>query len=104
MKCDDTFKKTIYPLRSAQKKVSVPIYRTVMDGMKYTRSVNDEPIPGVDRIGELTVDAPICGLQKSKRNVDVEFLIGGTELQVKAVYGPTKEVVNAYLDFLSIEL
>ena len=104
VKCDDRFKNTVYPLQATQKKVSVPIYRTVMDGMKYTRGVNGEPIPGVDRIGELTVDAPICGLRKSKRNVDVEFLIGGTELQVKAVYGPTKEVVNAYLNFLSIEL
>ena len=102
VKFDGTFKNTVYPLRATQKKVSVPIYRTVMDGVKYTRGVNGEAIPGIEEIGKLTVNAPICGLPKSKRNIEVEFLIGGTELQVKAVYGPTKEVVSAELNFLSI--
>ena len=103
VKFNDIFKNTVYPLRSTQKEVSVPIYRTVMDGVKYTGGVNDEPIPGVEEIGELTVNAPICGLPKSKRNIEVEFLIGGTELQVKAVYGPIGKVADrAKLNFLSI--
>ena len=102
VKFDGIFENTVYPLRSTQKKVSVPIYCTVMDGVKYTRGVNGEPILGVEEIGELTLDAPICGLPKSKRNIEVEFLIGGTELRVKAVYGPTgEEEVSAKLNFLS---
>ena len=100
---DEKFEKTFYPSISTNTSVSILIYRTTKDDVKYLKDVNGEAIPGIKEIGKFTVDAPISGLPKSKRNIEVEFLIGGTELQVKAVYGPTgKDADGAVLDFLSI--
>ena len=99
---DDTIEKTFHPAISTDTSVSIQIYRTIKDGVKYLKDVNGKAIPGIEEIGKFTVDAPICGLLKSRRNIEVEFLIGGTELQVKAVYGPTGKEVSATLDFLSI--
>ena len=99
---DEKFEKTVYPAISTDTSVSIRIYRTTKDGVKYLKDVNGEAIPGIEEIGKIIVDAPISGLPLSKRNIEVEFLIGGTELRVKAVYGPTKEEVNTVLDFLSI--
>ena len=100
VKVDDKFENTLHPLESDQAIGTIPIYRTTNDGVKYVKDVDGKLTPGVEQLGELFIDAPICNLPVSERNIDVEFMIGGTEIQVKAVYGPTGKEVDAKLDVL----
>ena len=100
VKVGDKFENTLHPLESDQAIGTIPIYRTTNDGVKYVKDVDGKLTPGVEQLGELFIDAPICNLPVSERNIDVEFIIGGTEIQVKAVYGPTGKEVNAKLDLL----
>ena len=100
VKFDDKFEKTLYPATHKQTDIVLAIYRTVIDGVTYVKDVDGEPISEIDQLGELVLPAPMCGLPLAKRNVEVEFWIGGTEFRVKAVYGPTGKEVNARLDFL----
>ena len=94
------FENILDPLESEQAIGNIPIYRTTKDGVKYVKDVDGKLTPGVEQLGKLFINAPICDFPVSERNTDVEFIIGGTEIQVKAVYGPTGKEVNAKLDVL----
>jgi hypothetical protein len=101
IKFNEKFKKSFLPLKSTHTVIGLPIYRTTNDGITFVKDIRGNPIPGVEKLGELILPAPINGLKLSERNIEVELILGGTELNVKAVYGPTGEEVNATFDFLN---
>jgi hypothetical protein len=103
IKFNEKFKKYFFPLKATHTKIGLQIYRTKKDGITFVKDIRGNLIPGVEELGELTVEAPINGLKLNERNIEVELILGGTELNVKAVYGPTGKEVNATFDFLNFD-
>jgi hypothetical protein len=99
VKFGEKFERTFYPSIS-QTNITLPIYRTTKDGVMFVKDLHGNPIPGIEELGELNLPAPINNLTVSQRKIKLQLILGGTELQVRAVYGPTGVEVNATLDFL----
>ena len=100
IKWDDKFEHTVY---SAvwQSTVLITVYRTFLDGVKYVCEANGDSIPGIEELGHVVIPTPLDDLEKNDRKIKVTFEIGGTELKLRAAYGPTKQEVDTKIDFLS---
>ena len=100
IKWDDTFEHTVYSAAS-QRAVRVTIYCTCIDGVKYVCEANGDPIRGIDELGYVIIPTPVNDLEDLERKLTVTIEIGGTELKLKAVFGPTNKTVDTKIDFLS---
>jgi hypothetical protein len=101
VKFNEKFQGIYLPLTPKQTSIEFRIYRTTKDGVKFVKDIRGNPIPGIDEIGKISVPAPINGLKIEERETKVEIMLGGTELHVRAVYIPTREDVNATIDFFN---
>ena len=100
IKWDDTFEHTVYSAAS-QHAVRVTIYCTCLDEIKYVCEANGDPISGIEELGYVVIPTPVNDLKDLERKLTITIEIGGTELKLKAVFGPTNKTVDTKINFLS---
>ena len=97
----DYCEKSFLPYSKTAYEVTLNVYRTLRDGVKYVKDSECQQINDVMCIGSVSLKTPSCDLPYEQRNLKVTFHLGGTELKVSGLYIPTNERVHAAFDPLS---
>ncbi|XP_064601146.1 heat shock 70 kDa protein 12B-like [Liolophura sinensis] len=90
----ETSEHTFYPAYSGQTKMRVAVYKSTATKPKYATD------PSCFKLGSFTVDMPDLTGEK-KRKVGVKFIVGGTELKVKAHEKTTGKIFDATFNFVT---
>ena len=94
----DYFEDSFLPDEKTTYVVTLRVYRTLRDDIKYAKDGERRPIKGVEYIGGVTLKTPSRDLPYEQRKLKVKFHYGGTELKVSGLYIPTNEEVHAAFD------
>ena len=97
----DYFENSFLPDEKTTYVVTLSVYRTLRDNVKYVEDGECRQIDDVKCIGSVSLKTPSCDLPHEQRNIKVTFHLGGTELKVSGLYIPTNERVHAAFDPLS---
>ena len=97
----DYFEKSFLPADETTYMVTLRVYRTLRDGVKYVKDGEYQPTEGIKCIGKVSLKTPSCDLPYEQRSIKVKFHLGETELKVSGLYIPTNEKVHAAFDPLS---
>ncbi|XP_064601154.1 heat shock 70 kDa protein 12B-like [Liolophura sinensis] len=90
----ETSEHTFSPVYSGQTKMGLAVYKSMATKPKYTTD------PSCFELGSFTVDMPDLTGEK-KRKVGVKFIVGGTELKVKAHEKTTGKIFDATFNFVT---
>ena len=90
------------PVNNAQTSMCLCLYGSFEKEIKYITTPDGNPNPSIRKIGELNVDMPNPdNLPREKRQVELVMDFSHTEIQIRAQYSATSEVVKVVADFLS---
>ena len=90
------------PVNNAQTSMCLCLYGSFEKEIKYITTPDGNPNPSIRKIGELNVDMPNPdNLPREKRQVELVIDFSHTEIQIRARYSATSEVVKVVADFLS---
>ncbi|XP_064601147.1 heat shock 70 kDa protein 12B-like [Liolophura sinensis] len=90
----ETSEHTFSPTYSGQTKMRVAVYKFTVTKPKYTTD------PSCFKLGSFRVDLPDLTGEK-KRKVGMKFIVGGTELKVKAHEKTTGKIFDATFNFVT---
>ncbi|XP_064601153.1 heat shock 70 kDa protein 12B-like [Liolophura sinensis] len=90
----ETSEHTFNPIYSGQTEMGLAVYKSTVTKPKYTTD------PSCLQLGTFTVDMPDLTGEK-KRKVGVKFIVGGTELKVKAHEKTTGKIFDATFNFVT---
>ncbi|XP_064601149.1 heat shock 70 kDa protein 12B-like [Liolophura sinensis] len=90
----ETSEHTFNPIYSGQTKMGLEVYKSTVTKPKYTTD------PSCFHLGTFTVDMPDLTGEKD-REVGVKFIVGGTELKVKAHEKTTGKIFDATFNFVT---
>ncbi|XP_064601157.1 heat shock 70 kDa protein 12A-like [Liolophura sinensis] len=90
----ETRQRIFYPAYSGQTALELAVYKSTVTKPKYTTD------PSCLKLGSFRVDMPDLTGEK-KRKVGVKFIVGGTELKVKAHEKTTGKIFDAIFNFVT---
>ncbi|XP_064603115.1 heat shock 70 kDa protein 12B-like [Liolophura sinensis] len=90
----ETSEHTLNPIYSGQTEMWLAVYKSTVTKPKYTTD------PSCSKLGSFTVDMPDLTGEKD-REVGVKFIVGGTELKVKAHEKTTGKIFDATFNFVT---
>lgn len=85
---------TLFPIYDGQSLMTIPVLSSIKANVPYCRD------PGVNLMGNLTLQMPEHELSNDLRPVDIKMKFGGTVFSVTATYRRTGESVNSQFNFL----
>ncbi|XP_066285856.1 heat shock 70 kDa protein 12A-like [Branchiostoma lanceolatum] len=88
---------TFHPLRPDQTKAKIHVYGT------HDKDVHVTSAPGVQKLGVTMLDMPDT-TGGTNRQIEVTFLFGDTEIEVKAVDVTTRSKANVEINFLNDDI
>ena len=100
VKADRVLVQTYSPLKHNQQDMTFDLYSTDSRSVAYTCTPDNKPVPGVEKIGELTVDMPIQRGDK-ERMVKLVFDFTHSEIKVGAYDITSGKKVYTTVDFLT---